>query len=76
MFGPLSGQEEWVICPVLITNTDPHNIGTVGVVGSGGVDSTVLVVENALQKGEKDDEGEQGIRFKFLFFLNWFLNCS
>ncbi len=35
-------------CPVLITNEDPHIIGTVGVVGSGGVDSTVVVLQEEL----------------------------
>jgi hypothetical protein len=45
-------------CPELITNTDPHSIGTVGVVGSGGVVSTVVVLEDVLEKGEKGDEGQ------------------
>ncbi len=42
----------------MITNTDPHNSGTVGVVRSGGLVSTVVVLEDTLEKGEKDDEGE------------------
>ena len=36
-------------CPVLITNADPHGIGTVGVIGSGGVTSTVSVLEDELE---------------------------
>jgi hypothetical protein len=35
----------------LITNADPHNIGTVGVVGSGGATSTVAVLQDELDKG-------------------------
>ncbi len=45
----------------MITNADPHRIGTVGVVGSGGVSSTVVVLEDALEKGEKGDEGEHDL---------------
>ena len=41
-------------CPVLIT-TDPDIIGTVGVVGSGGEVSTVVVLQDELEKG---DQGE------------------
>jgi hypothetical protein len=47
----------------LITNADPHRIGTVGVVGSGGVSSTVVVLEDALEKGEKGDEGEHDLLY-------------
>jgi hypothetical protein len=35
-------------CPTLITNADPHSIGTVGVVGSGGSTSTVVVLQDEL----------------------------
>ena len=45
-------------CPVLITNADPHIIGTVGVVGSGGVVSTVVVLQDDLEKG---DQGEHDL---------------
>jgi asparagine synthetase B (glutamine-hydrolysing) len=37
----------------LITNADPHSIGTVGVVGSGGVDSTVVALEDDLLEDEE-----------------------
>jgi hypothetical protein len=39
----------------LITNADPHSIGTVGVIGSGGATSTVAVLADELEKG---DHGE------------------
>ena len=35
----------------MITNADPHSIGTVGVVGSGGAVSTVAVLQDELDKG-------------------------
>ena len=37
-------------CPVSIVNADPHSIGIVGVAGSGGVASNVVVLEDALEK--------------------------
>ena len=42
-------------CPVFITNADPHSIATVGVVGLGGSVSTVIVLQDELEKG---DQGE------------------
>ena len=50
-------------CPVLLTNTDHHIIGTVGVVGSEGATSTVVVLQDELdalvddEDEEKDEEG-------------------
>ena len=34
-----------------------------GVVGSGGVSSTVVVLEDALEKGEKGDQGEHDLLY-------------
>jgi hypothetical protein len=56
-------EEELAICRGLssidlnlITNAVPHNIGTVGVIGSGGAASTVVVFQDELQQGDNGED--------------------